>query len=175
MFAYFTVTSNALCAAYLLAAAIFGRDFLPRLNGAVVMCVALTMAAYHFMLAKSGFEMDGANAISNTLLHYISPSAAILDWLLFAKKGGFKIYDPFLWTMIPTAYLAAVMIWGDYVEWYPYIFLNVSEIGARTAVICVGAITAAYVTGGYALCGIDKILRKNPSDACGATSPSRGG
>ena len=160
MFAYYTIVSNAVCVIYFLAAIIFGRGrsrFLPRINGAVVMCIMLTMLVYHFMLSGAGFSMAGTSATANTLLHYISPSMAMIDWIVFSEKGRFRVYDPILWTIIPIAYLAVIMIWGDYVAWYPYYFLDISVMGVKNVILYVAALMCAYVLGGYLLCGLDKL------------------
>lgn len=175
LFNYYTFVSNAVCMIYFISAIIFCiatcnkpvYSFIPKLKGAVVMCITLTLVIFHFMLANTLFTMDGSpNSFGNVMLHYVVPIMTILDWLLFDKKGSFNKLCPILWTVLPILYLAYAMIasqFGNGIGWncrYPYPFLDVDTLGIKIVSLIILALAAAYILLGYIFYFIDRLLSK---------------
>ena len=112
MLNYFTILSNLFCLIYFLPAFVINLalaaqkkpiiTFAPRIKGAVVFCITVTMLIYHFILAPFDFTMHdpgSVHSIANLILHTIVPLMTIFDWILFDEKGKYKGYDPLLWTI----------------------------------------------------------------------------
>lgn len=72
----------------------------PHFKGAVVIAIVVTDLIYYFMLRPMVFSMAGGEAkvftLSMILVHYIASVLCVLDWLLFDKKGNFKLFDPII-------------------------------------------------------------------------------
>jgi hypothetical protein len=132
VFAYFTIQSNLLLGGTALVLALQpdrsgGRLFKTlRLNG--VLCIAVTGIVYHLVLAGLD-ELHGWAAVTNFLLHTAAPVLGVLGWLLFGPRG---LTDPGIaaWSIVyPLLWLVSTLIRGEFVGFYPYPFVDVSEHG----------------------------------------------
>lgn len=132
VFAYFTIQSNLLLGATCLLLALDpdrlrGAVFRTlRLNG--VLCIAVTGIVYHLVLAGTD-ELSGWGALTNLLVHTVTPLLGVLGWLLFGPRRqtdgrivGWSIVYPLLW-------LAFTLIRGEGTGFYPYPFVDVAEHG----------------------------------------------
>jgi hypothetical protein len=132
VFAYFTVQSNLLLGGTALLLALqperSGGELFKtlRLNG--VLCIAVTGIVYHAVLAGTD-QLHGWAAVTNFLLHTASPVAGVLGWIAFGPRGltdwrivGWSIVYPLLW-------LVFTLIRGEFVGFYPYPFVDVTEHG----------------------------------------------
>jgi drug/metabolite transporter (DMT)-like permease len=132
VFAYFTIQSNLLLGATALVLAFWpdrpeGVLFKTlRLNG--VLCIAVTGIVYHLVLAGLD-ELSGWAAFTNFLLHTAAPVVGVLGWLLFGPRGR---TDPRIvaWSIVfPVAWLVFTLVRGEFVGFYPYPFVDVTEHG----------------------------------------------
>ena len=80
--------------------------------------------------------------------HYFAPWITILGWLLFGPRP--RVDDRTLaWAFVwPAAWIAYTFAHGAVSDWYPYPFLDVTEIGygralRNTAVVLLGAVVLA--------------------------------
>jgi len=132
VFAYFTIQSNLLLGGTALVLALQpdrsgGMLFKTlRLNG--VLCIAVTGIVYYLVLAGSD-DLHGWAAVTNFLLHTAAPVLGVLGWLLFGPRG---LTDPGIvaWSIVyPLLWLVFTLIRGEFVGFYPYPFVDVSEHG----------------------------------------------
>lgn len=72
----------------------------PRLKAGLSVCVMVVTAAFLI------YSDNTIYTLSELILIYICPIMMFLDWLMFDYKGDLKIYDPFLWVLIPVIYFA---------------------------------------------------------------------
>jgi hypothetical protein len=132
VFAYFTIQSNLLLGGTTLMLAL--QPDRPqstlfktlRLNG--VLCIAVTGIVYHVVLAPLD-DPHGWAAVANFLLHTAAPVVGVLGWLLFGPRG---VIDPriALWSIVyPVLWIAFTLIRGEFVGFYPYDFVNVTDLG----------------------------------------------
>lgn len=63
------------------------------------------------------------------MVHYITPAAIVLDWLIDPPQTPLTIRDGCLWLALPLAYVSYTLLRGSTVHWYPYPFLNVDNNG----------------------------------------------
>lgn len=76
----------------------------------------------------------------NTVLHYITPIAVLIEWLLQPPRTKLGVRQMLLCQVFPLLYLLYVVVRGAIVGWYPYPFLNPATVGGYGGV-------AAYVIG----------------------------
>ncbi|MEU6121973.1 Pr6Pr family membrane protein [Streptomyces sp. NPDC047123] len=187
---YFTVQSNVLVAVVLgLSAgrAWQGRPALrPWVTGGTLVYISITGLVYHLVLANeaSAFSMTGGtlsgwHAVSNQLLHTVTPIGVALDWLLLTRPGGLRLRHAGLWLLYPLAYLAFALARGALLSpgstaRYPYPFLDVDLHGYA------GVLGNAVVFGlsFYALAllvvGLDRIRPRPPAPEYRISSQAAG-
>jgi hypothetical protein len=135
-FSYFTIESNlfVLAAATVLA-------LRPRMDGPVwrvvrldaLLGIVITGLVYAIVLAPR-LDLTGGAFVATVGLHYVSPLMALLGWLVFGPRPRITwrtVVVAFVW---PVLWLVYTFTQGAFTDWYPYPFLNVTDIGFGTAV-----------------------------------------
>jgi hypothetical protein len=175
-FRYYTTLSNVVLAIVciadihlLLRKRETGKLFaLARLSA--VIAILLTGIVYSLFLAPS-VRFNGWRTLGNFLLHYFSPFAAPVAWLVFAEKGRVGFRQAWAWLAFPLLYVAYALIQGGLIGFYPYWFLNPSKprpagIGSYSGVlIFVAAVSACFLVLGSLLVLADKTLAKKGARA----------
>ena len=167
---YFTYQSNILVIIYFFLDIINiikkNETFYPRLKGAVTMSITVTFLIYHFLLSPTAEKYEGLEYIRNIILHYIVPIMTILDYIIFDKKGIYKIIDPLLWLLIPFLYFAFILIRARLGEpfffffYYPYFFVDIDKYGLKIVLRNVFFITIFFTILGYIEYFIDRLLKR---------------
>lgn len=80
------------------------------LRGAVTIYMLITFIVYYFMHFGVDANPLYSLSLAGYLLYFISPIMAVLDYLLFCRKGWFAPYDPLIWTILPVLFNLAVYI-----------------------------------------------------------------
>lgn len=172
MFRFFTNLSNLACVLYFLADAFYlliqkkeeGITFCPVLKMIVMMSVTVTMLIAQFLLGN--FHMNGAGSIALILLHRVVPPMAILDWLLFDKKGWMTKLSPVWGVTAPLVYFAYAVIAAQTESSvqkgsrYPYPFMDIDKLGVPTVAVTVAALAAGFIVLGYLFYAVDHTLAK---------------
>ncbi|GAA1556892.1 Pr6Pr family membrane protein [Kribbella lupini] len=131
VFAYFTIQSNLLLGGTTLLLALTpDRDSLLfrtlRLNG--LLCIAVTGIVYHIALAGLD-ELTGWAAVTNLLLHTVTPILGVLGWLVFGPRGRTD-RRVVAWSIaFPLAWLVFTLIRGAAVGFWPYPFVDADDLG----------------------------------------------
>ena len=177
---YYTLQSNIICCIGFIGVLITElrknnkSDVYYLVKGAITIAILITGLTYALALAPVGFEMDfkqkelASTAISNLLVHLISPSLVILDYFLFDEKGNFKWFYPLVWLFIPYDYLLYVYTYsssgGTFYsiggsKKFAYFFLDYEKIGISGVAMWIIGITACILLISYLLVYIDKKMR----------------
>ncbi len=128
--AFFTVLMNLL-AAYLFTLALFRPSFSEaraRLQAASAAYMAFVGATY-ILILENIWDPQGLQLIADRLLHYAAPAASVLFWLLCVPKGALRWSDALRWTGIPLLYLGYALARANADGFYPYFFIDVSQLG----------------------------------------------
>lgn len=148
LLSYFTMQSNIIC---LVAFIIFiVLDFIKKdykngdgyyiIKGAITIAILVTGIVYNIALSPMNFKMDfqTSTEISTLLVHLFSPILVFLDYLLFDKKGNFKLCYPIFWLVIPLNYIIYVYLYSSLggkffgiggSREFAYFFLDYNKIG----------------------------------------------
>lgn len=127
-FSFFTVQVNMLVVVVFLLSAIFlaanKAKKLDVLRTATT--VYIVIVGVGFSLLLSGLENVALTAVpwDNTVLHYIIPVAAFVDYVIDRPQTKLRFKKLLVWLIYPVAYVAYSLIRGVVVGWYPYPFLN---------------------------------------------------
>lgn len=172
MLRMFTVLSNLAGTGWFLGAAahqIRGgeKPFCPGWKGVCVLCLSLTGLVAATLL-RGMVNFHSAMGISMFLLHVVTPTGTVLDWLIFDEKGHWGKRAPLLWLLPPYAYFGYILISARFLRGamrFPYPFLNYEKLGAGRETLIVLGITAAYLALGTGFQRLDSRLarRKTPA------------
>ena len=107
----FALVSNALALIYF-AYLIVARPNYERgvIRGAVTIYMLMTFVVYYFIHFGVDANPLFSLSLAGYLLYFASPIMAVLDYLLFCKKGWFSPYSPLIWTILPVVFNLAVYI-----------------------------------------------------------------
>lgn len=169
---YFTVESNVLVFLVLLVSAVAtaaGRGGeLDALRGAVTVYILVVGLGFSFLL--SGLENVKLTAVpwDNVVLHYITPVAVAVDWILDRPRRRLPFGRSLLWLLFPFAYAVYSMTRGAIGGWYPYPFLDPAHHGYAAVA---GTIGALIVLGAVLVAVVTRV----PSASGGVAVPETGG
>jgi hypothetical protein len=139
-FVFFTIQSNLLVgAATLLLAFNLNRSSTAfavlRLTGLVA--ITVTGIVFHVALAQT-LDLKSWDAIGNELVHTIVPVMAVVGWLMNGPRLLFSRRIAWFSVLFPVLWLTFTLIRGAIAHWYPYPFIDVTQLGyGRAAVNCV--------------------------------------
>jgi hypothetical protein len=153
LFSYFTIQSNLLIGGVSLALALD-----PRRDGPVfrvlrldaLLCIAVTGIVYNTVL-RGLVDLTGAGMVSNVLLHMLSPALAVVAWLLFGPRPRVSARTVWWSVVYPIAWLVYTFVRGAATGWYPYPFLDVTQIGYRGALTGAALVAVVFLVLAWGL------------------------
>ncbi len=133
---FFTVQSNILVA--FTAATLAWR---PKCDGRIwrilrldaLFGITVTGIVYSTLL-RGVVDLHGAAAVTNALLHYVSPLMAVIGWLLFGPRPRIDENTLLLSMIWPALYVGYTFAHGAATDWYPYPFVDVTKLGYVTVI-----------------------------------------
>lgn len=101
------------------------------LKGAFTLYITITFIFFAVLLSGLYKPTEFFPAFRNLVVHYITPIAFIIDWVLTEDKGSYQwSYLPY-WIIYPIGYLVFAFIHGTWIEPgnYLYYFLDATKLG----------------------------------------------
>ncbi|MET9269472.1 Pr6Pr family membrane protein [Kribbella sp. NPDC003557] len=162
LFSFFTIQSNLI----VLAVAI-GLVLRPARDGSVwrvvrldsLLGIVITGLVFDIVLSQQ-VHLTGGALVATIGLHYISPWATLLAWLVLGPRPRLTwqtVGYAFVW---PIAWLVYIFTQGAFTDWYPYPFLDVTDLGLPTALRNAGFV---LVLGLALAAGFKTLDRKLPT------------
>ena len=153
---YFTILTNALCAAVATAVALGARASpalqalrRPAFITAAAVSILLVGVIYHLLL-RAIHHPIGLEYACNIALHYLVPPLFVSFWWLAVPRGVLVWRDLWLAFAFPAAYAVYVLARGELAGVYPYPFFDVTKLGysdvLRNAVGLSGVFVATGLT-----------------------------
>jgi hypothetical protein len=153
---YFTILTNALCAAVATAVALGSRASpalqalrRPAFITAAAVSILLVGVIYHLLL-RAIHHPVGLEYACNIALHYLVPPLFVSFWWLAVPRGVLVWRDLWLAFAFPAAYAVYVLARGEIAGVYPYPFFDVTKLGysdvLRNAVGLSGVFVATGLT-----------------------------
>ncbi|MDQ8029494.1 MAG: Pr6Pr family membrane protein [Brevundimonas sp.] len=162
-FSYFTILTNVLVALAMTLPVVAANRPLGRwaasegVRASVAMYAVVVGLVYHFLLHAT-WNPQGWSLLANLGLHYLMPTAMLLDWLMFTPKGRLRWSDPAKWLVFPLVYGGWTVIHGLAADWWPYWFTDVSQLGWIRAGGYFGALLVFFGLVGLIVVAIDRTL-----------------
>lgn len=158
---YLTIWSNALVAWSALTLAL-GRDRDTRLwralrLNAVVICFGGGLV--HFFFLRPILDLSGADLVADRLLHIVVPVLAVTGWVLYGPRDRVSGDDLLPFLRLPVFWLLYTLVRGSFVDWYPYPFIDVDELGY--GVVLMNSVAVALLMFGlaYVALKVDRRLK----------------
>jgi len=158
-FSYFTILTNiiaavAMTASVLAPGSFFGR---PSVRTAIATYIIVVAIVYHLIL-RDLWNPQGWQWIADMSLHYVTPALFALDWLLFVPKGGVPWKTAIAALVYPLLYMGWTLWHGSWSGFYPYPFVDVSQIGLAKTLQNAGGMTVAFLVLCLVLIALGRIL-----------------
>ncbi|WP_309116076.1 Pr6Pr family membrane protein [Saccharothrix sp.] len=162
LFSYFTIQSNVLV--LITSALLAANPDRPstlfrtlRLDG--VLAIAVTGVVFHLVL-KGLFELTGAAAFADFLLHTMSPVLCVVGWLAFGPRGAINGRVIGCSVVLPLAWLAFTLVRGAVIDWYPYAFVNVTELGYGRVLVNCTAVAVLFLGLAAGALWLDRLMSR---------------
>lgn len=157
LFSYFTIQSNLIVVAVCLYGGLDRKRSAayPAWRCGATLWILVTGSVFSIFLAR-GLGFGGLGGWANLALHYVAPSAVLLEWLFLEPKGALKPRHLLYWLAYPLGYAALSLVRGAIDGFYPYWFLDPTKSFPRGVsgyapltlfvlglAICIGAVGVA--------------------------------
>ncbi len=106
-----------------------------RLTG--VVAITITGIVYHSVLRQL-LDLESWALVADNALHTVSPIMVVVGWLTFGPRGLTSPRIARLSVVFPVCWLVFTLIRGPIVDFYPYPFVDVINLGyVRVLVNCI--------------------------------------
>jgi len=166
-FDYFTITTNITVAVtctiiFLKQGNGWGKFFSKQQTLTAVTVYILVVGLIYNLILRVLWKPEGLQMIVNELLHSVIPVLFLLYWLVFAPKDQLKWKNAWSWLLYPLVYTIYVFIFGAITGFYPYPFVDLTQLGPGKTLINVAGVAILFLAFSYLLIAIAKFLsRKN--------------
>lgn len=133
---FFTIESNLIVLAaltILVLAPTYDGRFWRILHLDALLGIVITGLVFAIVLAPQ-VHLTGWALVATIGFHYISPWATLIGWLVFGPRPRMTWRTVALAFVWPVLWLVYIFVQGSFTDWYPYPFLDVTELGLGVAV-----------------------------------------
>lgn len=169
-FSFFTILTNSLVALYFSVlwykkpTSLLTRFEKPGFLTAVTLYITIVGVVYQFVL-RGIWEPTGMQRIVDELLHSVIPVYVLVFWFVYENKMSVAWKSIPSWLLYPLFYLIFILIRGHLSGFYPYPFVNVTELGLEKVLLNSGALVFAFLVLAFVLIAIGKQLKsKTPNN-----------
>lgn len=170
-FSYFTILTNIVAATAMTASVLAPGSFFdrPSVRTAIATYIIVVGVVYHLIL-RDLWDPKGLQWIADVSLHYVTPVLFALDWLLFVPKRGVP-WTTALWALVyPLVYMGWTLWHGSWSGFYPYPFVDVSQIGLEKTLQNAAGMTGAFLVLCLVLIAIGRLIGLLQPDARSSTA-----
>lgn len=151
-FTFFTILSNILVAFVFTAEYLQSNllKFFAKSNTQVAIAVYIFVVGFVYnTILRFIWQPKGWDKVADELLHLVIPVVYILFWYFKFSKQTINYKSIFGWLLFPMIYIIVVMIRGYFSNYYPYPFLNVSDLGIEKVLYNAIYMTLFFVIVSY--------------------------
>ncbi len=164
-FSYFTILSNTLVAVYFTVMWLKKPSLLllrlqkPGILTAVTLYISIVGLVYQLVL-RSIWSPTGMQKLVDELLHSVMPLFVIVFWYLYEnhKTTSWKSFPK--WLIFPSLYLVYILIRGHFSNYYPYPFMDVTQLGLNQVLLNSGVLVLVFLAVAFGFVGISSLLSK---------------
>ncbi len=112
----------------------------------------------HWFLLRPLLDLDGADYLADKLLHVAVPLLCLVGWLVFGPRGLITQRDVGAFLVLPIGWLVYTLVRGEFVDWYPYPFIDVGEHGYAVVLLTCLGISALMLALAFGAMWVDRKL-----------------
>jgi Co/Zn/Cd efflux system component len=147
-FSYFTILTNLLviiCFTVLLFKPT-GTGFFnsPSVQTALILYITVVGLVYNIVL-RDLWHSEGLQVLLHDLLHTVIPLGSIIYWWLWTDARQIELMDLPPWLIYPTLYAIYILARGRFSHWYPYPFMDVSNLGMTAVLMNSGLLVLTFL------------------------------
>lgn len=164
-FSYFTILTNilvAICSTMLLVRPAHRFFASASTQAALTLHIAVVGLVYNTIL-RFLWAPQGLQWAVDELLHSVVPTLYIVYWLVYAPKKPLQWKQLPAWLVYPLVYMAYTVIHGAITGFYPYPFVDVTQLGYAVAMRNAAAMLVLFLAGGAIIMATGRFLARRPS------------
>lgn len=160
-FSYFTILTNSLATLYLTVLWLKKPSFLltrfekPGFLTAITLYIITVFTVYQFVL-RGLWEPTGMQRLVDELLHTAIPLGMFLFWMAYENKKQVSWKSIPTWLLYPLGYLIFILLRGNCSGFYPYPFVNVTELGMEKVLTNSGILLLGFLIMAAVFVGVGK-------------------
>jgi hypothetical protein len=133
-------------------------------RGGVTLYIAITGVVFALLLSGMQEEVQTSTSWVDFVVHRLIPIVVVADWLVDPPRHRLPLWVAGAWLAYPAAYLAYTLVRGEIVDWYPYPFVDVNELGYGGVALRCAGLLAGFVAAAlaFALLGNWRAARHVP-------------
>ncbi|MNQ02132.1 hypothetical protein D3C85_147990 [compost metagenome] len=165
-FSFFTITTNTIvffCSALLLfGGKLKANTFFRKSTTLTAITVYILIVGIVFnLLLRSTLNLQGHHLIVSEIFHTVVPILFFVFWLFFVspEKISFKVISS--WLIYPIIYIIYTLFHGLATEFYPYPFIDATQLGFEIALINGFFVLLSFVILSIILISIFRIKTKS--------------
>lgn len=165
-FSYFTIITNMAIVVFMLCSVFFPNSKLNQyfskkeINSGLALYILIVGLIYNLLL-KNTWNPQGLEMIADGVLHDIIPALYLLTWFLFMRTNNLIWSCAVKWLIFPAIYFIYIIVRGEFINEYPYHFLDVLKFGYSAVLLNALGIGAVIYILGIFIVAIDKFIKKN--------------
>ncbi len=149
-FGFFTILTNTIVACYFSYITYSGykkKNTIMESHGiltAITIYITAVGLVYQIIL-RFTWNPTGMQKIVDEMLHTVNPLLVIIYWYINRKNETLKYSQIWQWLLYPLVYIVYTLIRSQLSSYYPYPFINVTDIGYQKVIINSLAMTFLFV------------------------------
>ncbi len=164
-FSFFTILTNIIVAVFFTNQFFTSKkateNLFNKTGTLTAVTVYITVVGLVYQIAlRHLWKPTGMQRIVDELLHTIIPLLVIIYWFLYDQKHKlrWKMIPSFL--LYPLFYLGYILLRGEFSNFYPYPFINISELGWPQIGINILFLFSVFLILSILFVGIGKLVSK---------------
>ena len=147
-FSFFTILTNILVAIYFTCIASLKNQESKLISKSGILTAVtayITMVGLVYQIALRHVWAPGLMLIVDELFHSVIPVLVIIFWYLYETTKVVKYSQILKWTIYPLAYLFYILVRGSISNFYPYPFIDVTNLGMAKALTNAAVISLIFI------------------------------
>ena len=109
-----------------------------------LICIVVAGLVYWLLLAAED-KVVGIDVFTNFAVHASVPLMFLLGWIFFVEHGNTTLKTIKFALLFPVVWAVIAMLRGALIDWYPYPFMDVRDLGYATALINMTVVTLFFL------------------------------
>lgn len=117
-------------------------------------------ALVYYLLLRQNWQPTGGWLVADLSFHVVLPTLYLVEWLWGTPKSGLQWRDAVRWLAFPLAFVVWALVWGALTGFYPYPFLNVSQLGYAAVCANSGLLAVGFLVLGLLVVALGRWLSR---------------